>query len=146
MTSSGPRQFIGGVVISIIAIILLNGCRTSTPPVEFYTLTPVIESSEEKTWQVELWTNPNHQGNPRFTHRQLHGLVPVKPYLLLWRTRLSFMSFGYWVRYCNAGAEVFCADQGSSKSPAASGDIPLHHRYTVHHSWNTRGNHRKVIL
>ena len=49
MTSIKPRHFIGRIVISIIAIILLNGCRTSTPPVEFYTLTPVLESSEEKT-------------------------------------------------------------------------------------------------
>ncbi|MBW2411406.1 MAG: membrane integrity-associated transporter subunit PqiC [Deltaproteobacteria bacterium] len=49
MTSKKPRRFIGRIVISIIAIALLNGCRTSSPPVEFYTLMPVIDASEEKT-------------------------------------------------------------------------------------------------
>ncbi len=48
MTSIKPRRFIGRILISIIATVLINGCRTSTPPVEFYTLTPVIESSEVK--------------------------------------------------------------------------------------------------
>ena len=49
MTAIKPRRLIGRIVISIIAIVLLNGCRTSSPPVEFYTLNPVIESSGGNT-------------------------------------------------------------------------------------------------
>ncbi len=49
MTSIKPRRFIHRIVISIFATFLLNGCRTSSPPVEFYTLMPVIESSEVQT-------------------------------------------------------------------------------------------------
>lgn len=43
------RRLIVRITISIIAIVLLSGCRGSTPPVRFYTLNPVIESSEVKT-------------------------------------------------------------------------------------------------
>ena len=40
------KRLIGRITISIIAIVLLSGCRASTPPVEFYTLNPVIGLSE----------------------------------------------------------------------------------------------------
>jgi uncharacterized lipoprotein YmbA len=49
MTSIKPTRLIHRIVISIFAIVLLNGCRIPTPPVEFYTLMPVIESSEVQT-------------------------------------------------------------------------------------------------
>lgn len=43
------KRAIGRITIAIIAIVLISGCRGSTPPVRFYTLNPVIESSEVKT-------------------------------------------------------------------------------------------------
>ncbi len=49
MTTEKSRRLIGRILVSVIVIVLLDGCMSATPPVEFYTLTPVIESSEEKT-------------------------------------------------------------------------------------------------
>ena len=49
MTTVKSKRLIGRILVSIIVIVVLDGCRSSTPPVEFYTLTPVIESSQVKT-------------------------------------------------------------------------------------------------
>lgn len=49
MTTIKRKRFFGRMMISIIALVLLAGCRGTTPPVRFYTLNPVIESSQEKT-------------------------------------------------------------------------------------------------
>jgi uncharacterized lipoprotein YmbA len=48
MTIKGKR-FISRAVIITIAIVLLTGCRSASPPVKFYTLNPVIEPSEGQT-------------------------------------------------------------------------------------------------
>ena len=46
MTTVKCNRLIVLIVISIIAIVLLSGCRGTTPPVQFYTLNSVIASSE----------------------------------------------------------------------------------------------------
>lgn len=50
MTTTKRKRLIGRmmIVISIMASVLLCGCRSITPPMQFYTLTPVIESSERQ--------------------------------------------------------------------------------------------------
>jgi hypothetical protein len=45
MTIKG-KHLISRTMIIFIAIVLLTGCRSSSPPVQFYTLNAVIESSE----------------------------------------------------------------------------------------------------
>ena len=46
MTKTKCKGLICPIMIAILAIDLLSGCRGTTPPVQFYTLNPIIESSE----------------------------------------------------------------------------------------------------